>query len=168
MRQLKEAVREVLLDVKRTEMEERLQRQRQTEMQAVVVSLVPFAVARALSAHVDVWVAAAALRVNDVRLTQTSAGPIASVSVSYVEADWDTCGYSLELHPAVMVNTTTWAVMLPDDLATAWRPLRYWDSLASPLGFVEAAARVALDAKQIEATLAEAAAHANGHVVSSC
>ena len=167
MRQLKEAVREVLLDVKRTEVEERLQRQRQTEMQAVVECLVPFAVARALSAHFDVWVPAAALRVSDCWFTETISGLIASVKVSYVESDWDACGYSLELHPAVMVNTTTWAVTLPDDLATAWRPLRYWDSLAYPLGFVEAAARVALDAKQIEGALAEALP-TNGHTVAPC
>lgn len=167
MRQLKDAVRDVLLDVKRTELEERLRRQRQEEVQTVVEGLVPLAVARALSAHFDVWVPASALRVLDVRLTDTSAGPIASVTVSYVEAGWDACGYALELHPAVMVNTTTWAVTLPDDLPTAWRPLRYWDSLAYPLGFVEAAARVALDAKQIEGAHAETRP-TNGHVVSAC
>lgn len=165
MRQLKDAVREVLLDVKRSEMAERQRRQREEELQAVVERLVPFAVARALSAHFDVWVPASALRVEQFRLTETSGGPIASVTVFYAEAGWDACGYALELRPDVMVHTTTWAVMLPGDLTTAWRPLRYWDSLASPLGFVEAAARVALDAKQVEVTLAEAAVHVNGHAV---
>lgn len=167
MRQLKDAVRDVLLDVKRAEMQAHRARQREAEIQAVVERLVPLAVARALSAHFEVWVPASALRVSDFRLSDTSSGPTASVSVTYAEPEWDAAGYTADLYPSVMVDTTTWAVLLPNDLASAWRPLRRWEPLAYPLGFVEAIAHIVLDGRRTEPPLADTV-HANGHVVSSC